>query len=98
MTRDESRQVAQKRLADLIALLQKMPAAHGTDDLVVEGESLRRAIDAFHLEGIRFRTTSWTACCRACPACRPRRSRCSPTSTRRSKRPAATRGRTDGYV
>lgn len=54
MTRDASRQLAQKRLGDLLALLQALPIpdAH---DLIVDGEGLRRAIDAFHLEGIRFR-------------------------------------------
>jgi hypothetical protein len=54
MTRDASRQLAQERLGDLLALLQALPTpdAH---DLIVDGEGLRRAIDAFHLEGIRFR-------------------------------------------
>lgn len=53
MTRDESRKTAQMRLDALLALLKQ------TDDgfaaLLAEGDGLKRAIDAFHLEAIRFR-------------------------------------------
>jgi hypothetical protein len=49
-------QAAQRRLADLLALLKGMP---GQKDqlagLIDEAEALDRAIGAFHLEGIRFR-------------------------------------------
>lgn len=55
MTTD-SRQAAQGRLADLIALL-RADHAHASQlkPLVEEAEALDRAIAAFHLEGIRFR-------------------------------------------
>ena len=52
----DSRQAAQGRLADLIALL-RADRAHVTElqPLLEEAEALNRAIAAFHLEGIRFR-------------------------------------------
>ena len=54
MSRDVSRQVARKRLNDLLALLQTSSASN-VEALRVEAESLGRAIDAFHLEAIRLR-------------------------------------------
>lgn len=54
MTRDASRQLARTRLGDLLALLQALPVPDARD-LIIEAEGLNRAIDAFHLEGIRFR-------------------------------------------
>lgn len=55
-SREENRQLAQRKLGELIALLHQMPAVDGAADLAVEAESLNRSIGAFHLEGIRFRT------------------------------------------
>jgi hypothetical protein len=55
MTTD-SRQAAQRRLADLITLLRADAAHAGAlEPLFVETEALDRAIGAFHMEGIRFR-------------------------------------------
>lgn len=52
MTTDE-RQAAASRISDLIALLKAQPA---TDPRIVEEcEALARAVNAFHMEGIRFR-------------------------------------------
>jgi hypothetical protein len=50
----DSRQAAAAKLAELIALLHanKGPATAG---LTEEAEALARAINAFHMEGIRFR-------------------------------------------
>ena len=52
----DSRQAAQDRLADLLALL-RADTAHATQlkSLLEDAEALDRAIGAFHLEGIRFR-------------------------------------------
>jgi hypothetical protein len=53
---NDSRQAAQRRLSDLIALLRADTArASQLRPLLDEAEALERAIGAFHLEGIRFR-------------------------------------------
>jgi hypothetical protein len=53
---NDSRQAAQRRLTDLIALLRADAARAGQlKPLLDEAEALERAITAFHLEGIRFR-------------------------------------------
>jgi hypothetical protein len=54
MTTD-SRQLARTRIHELVTLLrsQAQPAQH--DALIAECEALSRAIEAFHMEGIRFR-------------------------------------------
>ncbi len=54
MTRDEHRRIAQEKLSELLTLLRQAGAG-GAAELAAEGEKLRRSIDAFHLEGIRFR-------------------------------------------
>ena len=54
MTRDEHRQIALDTLNELLGLL-KQAGADGAAELAAEGEKLRRSIDAFHIEGIRFR-------------------------------------------
>jgi len=55
MTTD-SRQAAQDRLAELLTLLRRDTThAAQLEPLVEEAEALKRAIAAFHLEGIRFR-------------------------------------------
>jgi len=43
------------RLDALLALLRQKDTADGVAALIAEGDGLRRAIDAFHLEAIRFR-------------------------------------------
>lgn len=53
--KDEHRQRARVRLAELLARLKALDQAEGLTPLVAEGESLGRAIDAFHMEAIRFR-------------------------------------------
>jgi hypothetical protein len=53
---NDSRQAAQRRLSDLIALLRADAERAGQlKPLLDEAEALERAITAFHLEGIRFR-------------------------------------------
>ena len=42
----------------LLPLLQALPAGDDRDGLIEEGEALRRAIAAFHMEAIRFRMHS----------------------------------------
>lgn len=53
--RDEHRQRARVRLGDLLACLKALDGIEGLTALVDEGDSLGRAIDAFHMEAIRFR-------------------------------------------
>ena len=53
MTIDE-RQAAAARISDLIKLLQEQPGP-ATSHILQECEALSRAINAFHMEGIRFR-------------------------------------------
>ena len=53
---NDSRQAAQRRLADLLILLRADGAhAHELRSLIEDAEALDRAIGAFHLEGIRVR-------------------------------------------
>lgn len=54
-TRAESREKARTILAHLVAELRAHPATADLDGLVEIAEGLQRAIEAFHLEGIRFR-------------------------------------------
>ena len=54
MTTGNERQVAAARVADLIAVLKKEPGPE-IPRIVEECEALSRAVDAFHMEGIRFR-------------------------------------------
>ncbi|HTM23596.1 MAG TPA: hypothetical protein VL225_00300 [Vicinamibacterales bacterium] len=52
----EDRQAARRRLNDLLALLRADSARRADlNALIEEAEALERAIDAFHLEAIRFR-------------------------------------------
>ena len=53
--KDTHRQQARARVADLVARLKAVTPADGLDALVQETEALGRAIDAFHMEAIRFR-------------------------------------------
>jgi hypothetical protein len=52
----DSRKAAQDRIRSLIALLEKQPASDEKVTLLEECEALARAIAAFHMEGIRFRS------------------------------------------
>jgi hypothetical protein len=54
MTADH-RQTAHQRVEQLIALLGSEKSASQVQPLVDECEALKRAIVAFHMEGIRFR-------------------------------------------
>jgi hypothetical protein len=49
------RQEAAARIGDLVSLLKNRPGSPETARIVEESEALARAIDAFHMEGIRFR-------------------------------------------
>ena len=51
----DHRQAAARRVADLLQLLRAQPNAAEYTRAIEEAEGLARAIDAFHLEGIRFR-------------------------------------------
>jgi hypothetical protein len=55
MTTGNERQEAAARIGDLIGVLKKAPAGPESARLIEEAEALARAIDAFHMEGIRFR-------------------------------------------
>jgi len=52
---DTLRQQARARLADLVACLKRTEPVAGFDALVEEAKALDRAIDAYHMEAIRFR-------------------------------------------
>jgi hypothetical protein len=53
---DSSRQLALDRTGELRAHLQAHPERAAFARLIDECQHLERAIDAFHMEGIRFRT------------------------------------------
>jgi hypothetical protein len=55
MTATDHRQTAQSHVNSLIDLLQSQPEPATVATLVAECEALGRAIQAFHMEGIRFR-------------------------------------------
>ena len=52
----DSRKAAQDRVRALISLLDRQPASDAKTKLMEECEALARAIAAFHMEGIRFRS------------------------------------------
>ena len=52
----DSRKAAQDRIRSLIALIEKQPASDDKGALLEECEALARAVAAFHMEGIRFRS------------------------------------------
>jgi hypothetical protein len=43
------------RIDALLPQIQSLPAGPARDELVNTAEALRRAVDAFHMEAIRFR-------------------------------------------
>ena len=53
--RQEHRQAAQATLAALLAELRALPDREAVSSIIDEGEHLARAIEAFHMEAIRFR-------------------------------------------
>ena len=55
MTTGNERQEAAARIGDLIGILKNAPARPESARIIEESEALARAIDAFHMEGIRFR-------------------------------------------
>ena len=55
MSTGNERQEAAARIGDLIGVLKQAPAGPENARIIEEAEALARAIDAFHMEGIRFR-------------------------------------------
>lgn len=52
----DSRKAAQDRIRALITMIERQPAGEERTILLDECEALARAIAAFHMEGIRFRS------------------------------------------
>ena len=55
-TPTDPRKAAQERIRTLISLIEQQPASDARAKLLEECEALARAIAAFHMEGIRFRS------------------------------------------
>ena len=55
-TSGDPRQAAQARLKDLVDLVKQQEAGDARTQLLDECDALTRAVAAFHMEGIRFRT------------------------------------------
>jgi hypothetical protein len=51
----DPRKAAAARVQELMAMVKEQPASDAQAKLLEECEALGRAIDAFHMEGIRFR-------------------------------------------
>ena len=56
MTTADDRKAAETRIQDLIAIVRQQPESDIRGALIDECEALARAIAAFHMEGIRFRS------------------------------------------
>lgn len=56
MTTADDRKAAETRIQDLIALVRQQPESDLRNALIEECEALARAVAAFHMEGIRFRS------------------------------------------
>ena len=56
MSTADSRAAAQTRINDLITIVTAQPAGDARTSLLEECQALARAVAAFHMEGIRFRT------------------------------------------
>lgn len=52
----DHRKAAESRIRELITLVQQQPEGDPRAALLKECEALSRAISAFHMEGIRFRS------------------------------------------
>jgi hypothetical protein len=51
----DPRHAAIAHVAELVGIVRQQPDSETRSSLIAECESLSRAIDAFHMEGIRFR-------------------------------------------
>jgi hypothetical protein len=56
MTTADHRQAAESRIQELIAIVRRQPEGDLRNALIQECEALSRAVAAFHMEGIRFRS------------------------------------------
>lgn len=56
MTTADDRRAAETRIQDLIAIVRQQPESDLRGALIDECEALARAVSAFHMEGIRFRS------------------------------------------
>ena len=56
MTTADDRKAAEARIQDLIAIVRQQPDSDMRGALIDECEALARAVAAFHMEGIRFRS------------------------------------------
>ncbi len=54
-TTSDPRKAAVGRVQELIAMVKQQPPGEAQAQLLEECEALSRAIEAFHMEGIRFR-------------------------------------------
>ena len=52
----DSRKSAQERIRALMSMIERQPASDEKTTLLEECEALARAVAAFHMEGIRFRS------------------------------------------
>ena len=52
----DSRKAAQEHIRALISMIEGLPHSEARANLLEECEALSRAIAAFHMEGIRFRS------------------------------------------
>ena len=52
----DSRKAAQDRIRELTAMVERQPPSDVRTKLLEECDSLGRAVAAFHMEGIRFRS------------------------------------------
>ena len=55
-TASDHRKAAESRIQELIAIVRQQPSGDPRDALIEECEALSRAVAAFHMEGIRFRS------------------------------------------
>lgn len=55
-TTPDPRKAAEARIQDLIAIARQQPPSEARETFLEECEALSRAITAFHMEGIRFRS------------------------------------------
>ena len=52
----DHRKAAEAKIRDLIDIVQQQPSTDEREALIQECEALLRAVAAFHMEGIRFRS------------------------------------------
>ena len=56
MTTADDKKAAETRIQDLLAIVRQQPESDVRGALIDECEALGRAVAAFHMEGIRFRS------------------------------------------